>query len=37
MESRKKMPYEEDKLQGVTEEVNHDKKKEKKRPLTVFL
>ena len=27
------MPYEEDKLQDMTEEEEHDKKREKKKPL----
>ena len=37
MESRSKMPYEEDKLQGLTEEENHEKKREKKKPLALFI
>jgi hypothetical protein len=31
------MPYEEDKLQGVTEEETHEKKRYKKKPLSVLI
>jgi len=31
------MPYEEDKLQGITEEVTLEKKRTKKKPLSVLI
>jgi len=31
------MPYEEDKLQGVTEEETHEKKRYKKKPLSALI
>lgn len=34
---RKKMPYEEDKLQGMKKEEKQDKKREKKKPLSVLI
>jgi len=34
---RNKMPYEEDKLQDVSEEDEHDKKREKKKHLSMLI